>query len=240
MKSKEDGEFEDVGLLSNITPKEKAYTKISMKNKQEKVPRIANKVAFERNLKRAMNEIEKLIDSLGLMQTIKDEAFLIYKEAAEYKLTHGRSIGVVAAASLYAACRRRGLPVTLDEIAEYSKNSRKEIASCYRALIRSVEVKPSIPDPLVYVERIARLLNLHPEVQRDAVSIINKAKEKGLIAGKDPAGFAGAAVYIACLQHRQGIVQKKIATASQVTEVTIRSRYKELMKKLGIEIQHPL
>jgi transcription initiation factor TFIIB len=30
--------------------------------------------------------------------------------------------------------------------------------------------------------------------------------------------------------------QKEIAQAAQVTEVTVRNRYKELMKELGIEV----
>ncbi len=232
MKNKE---FENTELLSNMASRQEV-----IRSSQKKSIKIANKAAFERNLMRARNEIEKIVNKLELTQPIKDEAFLIYKEAAEYKLTHGRSIPVVAAASLYAACRRRGLPITLDEIAKLSENSRKEIASCYRALIRSIKIKPNIPNPVIYVEKIIKMLNLGPEVEKDALNIIIKAKERGLIAGKDPAGFAGAAVYIACLQHRQEIVQREIAIAAQVTEVTIRSRYKELMKKLGIVIQNPL
>ncbi|MEM3832653.1 MAG: hypothetical protein QW128_03515 [Thermoprotei archaeon] len=239
MKMRQNKEFEHVKLLPNSTSLQDARTKVITDEQKESI-RIANKAAFKRNLMWAKDEIEKVAGKLGLIQLIKDEALLIYKEAAEYKLTHGRSIPVVAAASLYAACRRRGLPITLDEIAEYSENSRKEIASCYRVIIRSVKIRPDIPNPVIYVEKIVKTLNLNPEVQKDALDIVTKAKEKGLIAGKDPAGFAGAAVYIACLQHRQEIVQKEIAIAAQVTEVTIRSRYKELMKKLGIVIQNPL
>jgi len=58
----------------------------------------------------------------------------------------------------------------------------------------------------------------------------------GITAGKDPAGLAAAAIYVASLLENERRTQKEIAQAAQVTEVTVRNRYKELMKELGIEV----
>ena len=43
-------------------------------------------------------------------------------------------------------------------------------------------------------------------------------------------GLAAAALYIACLQNTEKETQKDIAEAAGVTEVTVRNRYKDLMK----------
>ena len=57
-----------------------------------------------------------------------------------------------------------------------------------------------------------------------------------LTFGKDPSGMAGAALYIACLECGERVTQKKIAEAAGVTEVTIRNRYKSLVKDMNLKI----
>ncbi|MEM4884881.1 MAG: transcription initiation factor IIB, partial [Saccharolobus sp.] len=87
-----------------------------------------------------------------------------------------------------------------------------------------------------YVTRIANLLGLSGAVMKSAAEIIDKAKNIGLTAGKDPAGLAAAAIYIASLLHDERRTQKEIAQVAGVTEVTVRNRYKELTQELKISI----
>jgi transcription initiation factor TFIIB len=47
-------------------------------------------------------------------------------------------------------------------------------------------------------------------------------------AGKDPVGVAAAALYLACQETMQNVMQKKIASVAGVTEVTVRNRVKML------------
>jgi transcription initiation factor TFIIB len=61
------------------------------------------------------------------------------------------------------------------------------------------------------------------------------AKQKRVSAGKDPMGLAAAALYIACLQNTEKETQKDISEAAGVTEVTVRNRYKDLIKQLHLE-----
>ena len=65
-----------------------------------------------------------------------------------------------------------------------------------------------------------------------AIEILEKAKEVGMIAGKDPMGIAAAALYIACISNNETKSQKEISLASGVTEVTIRNRCAGLRKIL--------
>jgi transcription initiation factor TFIIB len=57
-----------------------------------------------------------------------------------------------------------------------------------------------------------------------------------LISGRGPTGVAAAAVYIAGLLKGERRTQKEVANVAGVTEVTIRNRYRELKKKLDIEV----
>jgi transcription initiation factor TFIIB len=68
------------------------------------------------------------------------------------------------------------------------------------------------------------------------MEIIDQARGVGLTAGKDPAGLAAAAIYIAAIQNGEMRTQKEVARAAKVTEVTVRNRYKELVKRLDIKL----
>ncbi len=190
--------------------------------------------SIDRNLAQAMNELERISNLLSLPRAAREEAAVIYRRAVEKGLVRGRSIESVVAAAIYAACRRLKIPRTLDEIAEYTKGSRKEIARCYRLLLKELSIRVPLADPIDYVTRIGSYLGLSGRVMKRAAEIIQMSKERGITAGKDPAGLAAAAVYIAALLEDERRTQKEIAQVAGVTEVTVRNRYKELAKELGI------
>ncbi|MCQ5337603.1 MAG: transcription initiation factor IIB [Candidatus Methanomethylicia archaeon] len=192
--------------------------------------------SIDRNLAQAMSELDRISSQLELPKSVKEEAAVIYRKAVEKGLVRGRSIESVMAAAIYAACRTQKVPRTLDEIAKYTKAGRKDVARCYRLLLKEVNIKIPIADPIDFTVRIGSILNLSGITQHRAAEIIREAKKRGITAGKDPAGLAAAAIYIASLLENERRTQKEIAQAAQVTEVTVRNRYKELMRELKIEI----
>ncbi|MCD6410127.1 MAG: transcription initiation factor IIB [Candidatus Verstraetearchaeota archaeon] len=192
--------------------------------------------SLDRNLAQAMSELDRISSQLGLPRSVKDEAAVIYRRAVEKGLVRGRSIESVMAAAIYAACRELKIPRTLDEIAKYTKSGRKDVARCYRLLLREVSIRVPIADPLDFISRIGGTLGLSGVTQHRAAEIIKEAKRLGITAGKDPAGLAAAAIYIASLLENERKTQKEIAQAAQVTEVTVRNRYKELIRTLKIEV----
>lgn len=186
-----------------------------------------------RNILQALNELERVAEQLSLPRFVREEATLIYRRAIERELIRGRAMESMVAAALYAACRIHGVPRTLDEIAKYTKSSRKDIARCYRLLVRELNLKIPIVDATEHAQRIASMLGLSGASAKLAVEIIRKARELGITAGRDPAGIAAAAVYIAALINDERRTQKEVAAAAGVTEVTVRNRYKELTKVLS-------
>lgn len=190
----------------------------------------------DRNIQQAAGHLERIAFRINLPPNVKEEALKIYRAAVRAGLVRGRSIESVMAASIYAACRILKVPRTLDEIADYTKAGRKDVARCYRLLLRHVRLNIPIADPVDFVPRIVSALGLSGVLQRKALEIIQQARRAGLTAGKDPAGLAAAAIYIASLQTGERKTQKEIARAAQVTEVTVRNRYKELIRKLKIPI----
>ena len=84
------------------------------------------------------------------------------------------------------------------------------------------------------VSRIASKAGLSKKTSRRALVILKRAEESGISAGKDPASFAAAALYVACILEGEDKTQKDVAEAAGVTEVTIRNGYKDLRDVVGI------
>ena len=192
--------------------------------------------SIDRNLAQAMGELERLSSMISISPPIKEKAAVAYRKALDKGLVRGRSINAIAAAALYAACRKSGSPRTLSEIAKASLVNKKDVARCYRLLLQELDFHMPTSDPLIYVSKIAEKTGISGKTQGAAVAILREARQKRFSAGKEPMGLAAAALYIACLQNTEKNTQKDIAEAAGVTEVTVRNRYKDLIKQLHIEI----
>jgi transcription initiation factor TFIIB len=192
--------------------------------------------SIDRNLAQAMAELDRLSDKVYIPPPIKEKAAVTYRKALDKGLVRGRSIAAIAAAALYAACRGSGTPRTLREIAEASLVDKKDVARCYRLLLRELQVHMPIADPLTYISKIAERTGISGKTQGVAIQILREARKRRAAAGKDPMGLAAAALYIACLQNGEKKTQKDIAEAAGVTEVTVRNRYKTLKKQLKLEL----
>ena len=190
----------------------------------------------DRNLAKAMSELERLSSKINISQPIKEKAAVIYRKALDKHLVRRGSIVSIAAAALYAACRKSGTSRTLNEIAKASLVNRKDVARCYRMLFQELDFHMPISDPLTYVSKIAEKNGISGKTQGAAIAILGEARRKRFAAGKDPMGMAAAALYIACVQNYEKVTQKDIAEAAGVTEVTVRNRYKALKRQLNLEI----
>ena len=190
----------------------------------------------DRNLAQAMAELERLSSKVSTSPPIREKAAVIYRKALDKGLVRGRSINAIAAAALYAACRKSGSPKALREISEASLVDKKDVARCYRLLLKELDFHMPISDPLSYVSKIAEKNDISGKTQGAAIAILREARQKKITAGKDPMGLAAAALYIVCIQNKERKTQKDIAEASGVTEVTLRNRYKALKKQLNLDV----
>ncbi len=191
--------------------------------------------AIERNLKFALAELRRASSFLNIPDIAEEESARIYRMAAEKGLVRGRSMESVVAGALYAACRRHGVPRTLEEISSAFGLDKKEIGKTYRFICRQLGIRILPTSPLDYVFRFSSELDLNPETTSKAVEILKKAIKKEITSGKGPMGIAAAGLYVAALLCGEKKTQREVADVAGVTEVTIRNRYKELLEELDLE-----
>lgn len=190
----------------------------------------------DRNLAFALSQINAKCSVASLPKIVYDSAALIYRKALKENLIMGRSIEGVVVSSIYLACKQNHIPRTYDELLEISNVSKKEIARTSKLIKKELNIKIPIASPVDYIPRLASQLSLSGETESKAIEIANKSKEKGLTVGKPPNTIAAVALYAATLLSGEEKSQKEIAEVTGITELTLRQRYKELIKNLDITI----
>ncbi|MHA2432680.1 MAG: TFIIB-type zinc ribbon-containing protein [Candidatus Thorarchaeota archaeon] len=189
------------------------------------------------NLISAMSEMERLGSQLAVPRNTQETAALIYRKAMKKKLVRGRSIDAAVAASVYLACRIHHTPRQLDEVVVESRSTRKEIGQSVRLVLSRLNVNVPVASARDLIPRLSSDLGFKIRTVKKAAEIIDNASEKGITMGKDPGGIAGAALYIAGILEEDKCTQRDIARAAHVTEITIRSGYKNLVHSLGISLE---
>ncbi|MFH1234499.1 MAG: transcription initiation factor IIB, partial [Candidatus Diapherotrites archaeon] len=167
--------------------------------------------SMERNLSIALTEMRRVASYLNIPESLVEAAALLYRKTVEKGLIRGRLIEAVVSAILYTVCRTYHVPRTLNEMAEASGLTKKEIGRTYRFLVRELKLDVPLTNPIHYIPRFASELNLSGEVQEKGREIIKKAIDQGLISGRGPTGVAAAAVYIAGLLKGERRTQKEVA-----------------------------
>ena len=187
-----------------------------------------------RNLVIASKELKRLGHNLNLPRFILEEAFSLYKKAFKNKMLKGRSIIGMISACIYYSCKSKSIPRTFHEILYETPIADKIVKKCYNSLVHELNLKVLNTNPMSFIPRFAAELNLGFDIEIIARKILLPMTKKNLFCGKDPKGFCAGALYFACKIKHLGISQKKIAKVVGVTEVTLRSRYKEFLQNIKL------
>jgi len=193
--------------------------------------------SIERNYWEAKPKLHALATKLNVPDYIIETAWKIYSEVAQQKLTMGRSIEAFVCASLYASIRIHDFPRLLEELTEVAMVPLRSVHRSLGLIVRNVlpvlnlKYRPISPEPLIF--RFGNELNLSIKVQKSAAEILKAASKTGLKKmGKDPKGLAAAALYMAAKASPERKTQTQIAEIARVTEVTLRTRAKQIKTHL--------
>ena len=228
----------DKGLSTNIGWQNKdAYGRALSSRQRQKMQRLRTwnerfrtRNSKERNLKQALGEIDRMASALGLPKNVRETASVIYRRALEDDLLPGRSIEGVATSALYAAARQAGTPRSIDEMSVVSRVDEKEFKRTYRYVVRELGLGVQLADPADYVARFASELELTNETERRARDLLRTGEQTNVHVGKSPVGLAAAAIYAAALLADEKLTQREVSEVADVSEVTIRNRYQELLE----------
>jgi transcription initiation factor TFIIB len=232
----------DMGLTTDIGPavdgaglqSPEAMADLQRLSKWQK--RIRTTSAEERSLSNLLNRVNELVEVLGLPQHVAETSSHIIRTAVKTRVSKSRSVTGLAGAAVYLACRKCDVSRTLQDVAAACQMDRYALAHYYRYIVKMLEGH-AVPLPPIekYIAKLVGKLKMGSRVERVAVELARKVGGSPLMDGKSPAGIAAAYVYIASALVSRIVPQREIAQAAQITEVTLRNRYKELVEHYKIQ-----
>ena len=191
----------------------------------------------QKNLITAANEIKRIAANLRLPDYVKDASMLLYKKYLKHNILNGRSISGMIAACIYYVCRVNKISRSLKEISNKTSQINeniKEVYSCYKSLIKELNLKPPPPDPVSFVPRLIAELDLDQKAESPTIRVIRAFVSRACSAGRDPRGIAAGALYLVCKMINIRVSQKKIAKIAKITNITLCKRYKEIFDNLFV------
>lgn len=190
--------------------------------------------SIDRSLNSAFILLNSIKEKLAVPNTVVENTARLYRKALAKKLTRGRNIAGVISASLYISCKEANVPRTLVDVADASNISIKDLSRHVRVLVKNLDLKLESYDSSEFVTRIASIAQISEKTQRSALNILFHAKEKGVTEGKNPVAMAASSLYLSCMINNEDKSQRKIAIASGISMVTIRTRARFLVQTLNL------
>ena len=201
--------------------------------------RFRRRSSSDTNLMHALGEINRMASALGVPNSTRETAGVVYRRALDDGLLPGRAVESVATAALYAASRMDGIPRSIDEVSTVSRVEQIRIERAYRHVSRELGLEIAPTDPRSFIGRIASDVECTDATEREARQLAETAVENGVHSGKHPMGIAAGALYAAAKRCGESLRQADIARVADVSEMTIRNRYPEVLAAVDAEDVQP-
>jgi transcription initiation factor TFIIB len=186
--------------------------------------------------------LDRISSNYNIPKEVIETCAILYRKIIKNNSIKGKSIKGTLGVTLYFAYKIHDLPITIKEIADMFKIDKKEISKCYSFVLEIIKNEKDLVskiksnNPKIYIEKIANDLNLDYKTETLAMKILDMSMKTGISSGKSPKSLASAAVYLACIMTNNKKTQKEIAIYTQISEVTLRNRCKELISRIDVEI----
>ena len=191
-----------------------------------------------------MGKILEVSQNCSLPKNVVETASKIYRSLDGKDIqVKGKSVLSISAAVIYLACKQCAVVRSLEEIIQgtttmkEAKAKAKLASRYYRTLVMELG---TVTAPVLtmdkYISKIANMTNTDTRVERLALEIAERTKNRSITDGKAPNGIAAAYLYVSSILLGQSILQRDVSSVSGVTEVTIRNRCKEILSNSKLKL----
>jgi len=188
----------------------------------------------ERNRVAANVEIDRMTSALGMAHDREEQACQLFRTIHDEEALVGRSLEGVASACVYAVARLNRDPIMATEVGTVARVETLDVKRAYKWLNRTLELPTPPPRAESYLPKIVSAVNCSTAVETTATELITAWREAyPEHSGATARGTAAAAVYLASMYEREKRTQEAIAEAAGTSEMTLRTRYKQMR---GLEV----
>ncbi len=193
----------------------------------------------ERKLSRALalaNEVISRLPTPGAAR-LKEEVGLMLRKLVKSGALGRKRLAAFVAACIVCAAENLGMPISVREVVNQCGTTFGDLWDAQMRIRRDLGIAKSRSyDPRTLVLLYAQRAGLPNQVTTLAIRIIEAGRASGTLLSKGPQGVAVAALYVASLLLDLRKTQAAISRDTEVSEVTIRNRYRDVIDGVMIEV----
>lgn len=194
----------------------------------------------ERKLSRALalaNEVISRLPNPGVAR-LKEEVGLMLRRLVRSGALGRKKLGAFVAACILCAAENLEIPVDAREVVNQCGTTLGDVWDALMKIRRDLGIARSRSyDPRTLVLAYSQRAGLSSQIATLAIRIIEAGRASGALLSKGPQGVAVAALYVASLLMDVRKTQAAISKETEVSEVTIRNRYRDIIDGVMIEVR---
>lgn len=166
----------------------------------------------------------------GIPQKVIDDAKVLYKKAAEKKISRGDNKEGLIASCIYHSCMINNVPRSSKEIANMFNISPIILNrgnSRFQTLLK-INVSSSNPDD--FISRFGSKLSMKMEDIDKCKKLVKFLEKNEILSDNSPTSVAAGILYYYSITENIGFTKKQFSAACNVSEVTIVKNYKIICK----------
>lgn len=197
-----------------------------------------------RNLYKIFDKLQTQSQKHGINYIIIEHAKQLYKTIAEHQLFRGQNKEGLIADCVYRACKDKGVPRSIKEIAiifGIEEHVMTKGNRCFTTVWNRIQNDATIhlpPQsnrsmylacPADYIERFCSPLHMAAHVVKDCLTIAKLVETGRLVSDNTAPSIAAAIIFYVVTIHKLEISKEDISKSSKKSEVTIGKCYKKLV-----------
>ena len=193
----------------------------------------------DRKLAKALRLANEVINRLQTPTAtrLKEEVGLILRKLVKSGVVGKRRLSAYVAAAVIAAAENLNVPIDQRFVLNFCGVTASELWEAMMKIRRDLGiVKSRTYDPRTLVLTLSHKAGLPTQVATLAIRIVEAGRESGALLSKGPHGVAAAALYVASILLDMRKTQTAISRSTEVSEVTIRNRYKDIIDGVLVEV----
>lgn len=193
----------------------------------------------ERKLSRALKLSNEVINKLPTpgAPRLKEEVGLILRRLIKSGIVGRKKLSAFVSASIICAAENLNIPINAREAVNLCGTTLGDVWDALMKIRRDLGIAKSRSyDPRTLVLMYAQKARLPSQVATLAIKIIESGRASGSLLSKGPQGVAVASLYVASILLDVRKTQSAISRDTEISEVTIRNRYKDVVEGVLIEV----
>jgi len=197
--------------------------------------RYKNNNTQSRNYSDAMSHLNTLASTLNISKKVKEEVAFQYKKLLKKQALKGKIIRSILIALIYIIQAKYETPFSISFICNKCDISESEMTKYCKKIYEAWNIKQT---PIVIENYLNTIHNLF-HFDEGVILLFSKILYKKIISinsfiiqGKDPIGIAASIYYLAANLLQYNCTQHQICHLTNLTDVTLRNRYREFVSIL--------